>query len=722
LAAILFGDLAREGSGELFFLSGEHHYHVQRLFVPNRARLRVWEESSWRVLYDDQEAPSEEGYRLLMEKLCGVGSTAAFLALPGLVLQNGYLTAATDESISQELLQGLLTQDPATSGAVLLEKRRLALSPLMMTGYTVNQGGGEGEREEALREIASLTSLIQQTQNDEAEQLYCQRTIKALEQQQLRDQRQLQRLEELQPQMRIWQTSAQGYLQADAFCRQREASWQEAALLSEKLGKQRMQLLDLGQQMNTSPEVVKQRFDALQKRYRELIQEEEKYQKATEQLARYGPLPLPVERLLPLINRRLELLKAQTLHEDIQPPAGANRPGIVGFGALLGLLGGCLAYYFLRWEQPLWGVLFILTCGLVTAFFAARIAAQAPEKVEEGENLLRQELQEQNRLLGGIALMDPVALIAYQNLIQGVAKELQHRPDPGALHAAAHDLAALGEQHQELSAVMEETEKYEQQLRLLLSQQGATSLEHLGHLYEDAQSEREMELNSWRRFSQQHSGLPSLRSRDISTALADFTELQQQYQQLQHNIPLLEEEIGSLQQRSQALSSKEEANIANLQDALSWWEFRLQEIDDTMPVLRYAEVWLREVSQASREQYRQTLVGHSKGYLGLYPTLFPSEATPGWHLPTEETPGRLFLSFSDKELPWEEMTPQQQAALHLALRLAQHRIRPYALPLVAELLPTGLGSDITMNDPSLTILSTIASDRQILLTSQMLSK
>ena len=522
--------------GELFFRTNDQHYHLQRLFINDRVRLRLWQGNSWRLLVDCADELNTDinpsALQKELQSLLGLTNRAAFL-------ETFCHSQAEPERLepSPALKQLLVEQSGYPHAAIILQQNCEKLQSELQ------------ELELKIQEWQN-TLLIQEEEADH--RIRWQQRLGLLKEERAQSQRLLHNLAIMSVPLTQWDDYAS------------EAS--HLLLRQEQLSKLKeieahfsQELKPLEQEWQKLIQAAGQDYDQLQLNLKakkqvlkELQKTEEDFLKAERSLERYKPLPLPENELIPLLERRNTLLKQQMMYSPASSKRGFKASTAALMACFIASIIGTLVYFMWGQYQSL-GILFSLAITLVTWFLSYRLLPKKSNlEAEENYKTIRKELIEQDQLLRHMHLLDGIAITGCLGLLRNL-DNLRSQHQPQLLLSLTNEVQTLETRYEALTAIYDQIQAIKNRLHDQNDSQDLPLIDNLAEAENQNNTALSNVFSAWRTFNQANPDLPQISNRDIQNALAKRRELEQEEKELQ----LLEEK-----------NSLEELQLKKLQENL----------------------------------------------------------------------------------------------------------------------------------------------------------
>ena len=501
--------------GELFFRTNDQHYHLQRLFINDRVRLRLWQGNSWRLLVDCADELNSDVNPSALQKelqgLLGLTSRAAFL-------ETFCHSQAEPERLepSPALKQLLVEQSCYPHAAIILQQNCDKL---------------QNELQKLDLKIQDWQSTLLSQEEEADHRIRWQQRLEQLREERIQTQRRLHSLAMMSVPLAQWDEYAA------------EAS--HLLLRQEQLTKLQeiethfsQELQPLEQEWRKLTQIAGQDYDQLQlnlKAKRQILKEiqkaEEDFLKAERSLERYKPLPLPENELIPLLERRNTLLKQQMMYSPSSSKQGFRASTAALLACFIASIIGTLVYFTWGQQQPL-GILLSLAITLVTWFLSYRLLPKKSNlQAEENYKTIRKELMDQDQLLRHLHLLDGIAITGCLGLLRNLdSLRSQHQPE--LLLSLTNEVQTLETRYEALTCIYDQIQVIKNRLR---DQNNSQDLPIIDNLTE-AENQNNMALSSvfsaWRTFNQTHPDLPQISNREIQSVLTSRQELKQEEMEL----------------------------------------------------------------------------------------------------------------------------------------------------------------------------------------------
>lgn len=690
--------------GELFFLAEGQNYHLQRIFSSDRVRLRCWRNSAWQLLYDGfdhrHSSLSPGSFREQLQRLLGLHNLSAFLETFCVSQFEASGFDLSDEL--QELLSGGIRYPEA--------RRYLQAEIAKRHGGECDSAETPSEQERLQQELRLLEQERQASLHLEEQLIALHEELEELQQRRPRQRRQQKRHEELQEPLRQWQLHSDRMLILSG----RQAELEQAQRNIEELEAERdraqAELDTLCVELGTDPQSMAKQLRQLRERQAVLQAAEEEYLKTERALQRYGPLPLSTAELLPIIDRRLELLQLQNQQQQQRPPRYLSGAQAMLAATILAVIAAVCFYSFWAQHQQIAGLFLTALLALATAFIAYRLLPQEPGIGAAARDPISQELQRQALDLGGLALMDAIALQAFRQQIVLVEAQRLKRPDREELRAVRDALAEQNDRsgnYRQLYQAWEERQRLWQQA---LQNHRLLSTADLKQQQQNTAQQLNQEFTLWRRLAQRYPELPEPRPQDVDTARQQFRQLQEDQQRLLREAEQDEQRQGALQRQIVQLENQPTANIARLEEAIAAKRARLVRLEAELQALHSALGWLDAAVADFSRLYRQQLCQRIAGY-------FEFISGPRQQRLALNDQFRLQLFREEEEIQLFQLSQGAQDQLRFALRLslADHLSNECLLPLILD--DPFVNCDKERREKLAEILHTLARQRQIWLLS-----
>ena len=647
---------------ELFFLAEEQYYHVQRSLNTKDVHLHRWEESHWSVLFsgsdDYPDISTSNAYRTVIKELLGIVDAQAWYTY---TCFTGDISLPLAESIAH-IRAGLPPYHCAEDALrqrveILVTKKRIPLE----------------------QEIETTRSIYQQAILVENDIRNLNIQLKDLRSEHQKDLRQMHRFHTIENAIHDWQQHAERAKQLShqaAMLRQAE---QALAPLVEEQHFLDIEIQRVCQAFNTTPEVLQNNVESATTRRDELQAAEDDYLQAERRLTRFGAQPLSPDLLLPIIERRLELLHYMAQEQAIQPTRGIGQRQALLLSMAITLLASGLYFAFsgqeLSWTMVLLGVMLGLVCGVI----AWKLIPKENILGELQHHPLHSELQAQAQQIGNLSLMDRDALAAFATQLRQIEPLRRNRPSPEQLE---HALADYHHYQQQLASSLSLFTQSQANMQAIHDIQHTHHIEISIPLPEQIRFVSEQlsrELGAWRRQAAPYVDLPEIRPQDLDTTWREFAALNEAREQMQHRLrDFAHQEEAILLRLAQASQSATPTNIALTASQLIAMEKQLTHLDGDIAAAKLAHAWLQQALEDDAIHAATTVVSTYRDHED------PVLASLAAQL-AELVPTRLPAD-NPLDLWRHDQTPDGETLLSLLLLIwcASAANTPKALPLIVR--------------------------------------
>ena len=675
LAATLFGlesDLAHTyteaqafpfASAELFFLAQEQYYHIQRTFSTEDTHLHLWQDSHWEEVYAGVDAPTEatkpSAYRALLHTLLGVTNATTWYA-------HTRFTYTPSLSWRESMARIRATNAPYAQAEHVLRERLHRLDTEQLAPLQ--------------REYQHTTSVYQHALEAESHIRGLKKQLADLRIEHQQDLRRMHRFHTIEAALIEWQRHAE---RAQQLSTQAALLRQAEQALSPLLHEQRLldsEIQRVCTELNTTPDILQRNMQNATARRDELQAAENDYLQAERRLTRFGAQPLSPDALLPIVERRLELLHLRAQESTAKPTRGLGQRQALVLSIAVALLAAGIYFAFQ-------GMIFSLsTVAIAVAICVLSGAATwklIPKESVLGEvqhHPLQAELQAQAQQIGNLSLMDRDALAAFAAQLRLIEPLRRNRPTPEQLQHAIAEHTMYQQQIASSLPLFTQSQANAQAIEdIRLTHHIDTTLPLTDQL-RAVTEQLSRELGQWRRQAAPYGDLPDIRAQDLDTTLQEFAALCEARELMQQRLNAFVDKEESLSQQL-ALASQHAApiNIAEQASRLVAMEKQQKLLQHDVATTKQALAWLQI---ALVDDVQHTIATVAATYRNHDDMALAALATQLDDLVTEDT---------NKTSAGQALRSREEAVhsdmlqnLCLLMWCASAKDSPHALPLIVQ--------------------------------------